>query len=137
MEHRVVDREPKLVTWDRFRGISLQVACDPVFATRSAGFLSLRPYSPWTGAALGSALRDPEEDWTARFTHHRAWYPARHILLLRFILLHAACERRTELLGDDEWLTQAVIKLQPPRYYQETTALRLVEETLGDLRRAA
>ncbi|MFF2141461.1 hypothetical protein [Kitasatospora sp. NPDC058190] len=51
--------------------------------------------------------------------------------------MHVARERHTELLGDDAWLTDAVDKLTPPHRYQETTALRLVEPTPGDLRRTA
>ncbi|HJD80729.1 hypothetical protein [Kitasatospora aureofaciens] len=135
MEHRVVGEEPELVAWSRFRGIHLQVACDPVSATRTFALLTLRPSNPWAGAELGSRLRDPEEDWRANYTHHRALYSFRHILLLRFMLMHVSCEHHTELLGEDTWLTWAVGKLAPLRCYQETTALRMVEETLGDLRR--
>ncbi|MFG2841945.1 hypothetical protein ACGF12_02080 [Kitasatospora sp. NPDC048296] len=49
--------------------------------------------------------------------------------------MHVACERRTELLGDDAWLTEAVEKLTPPHCHRETTALRPVEQKPGDLRR--
>ncbi|MFJ9771315.1 hypothetical protein ACIRVF_08725 [Kitasatospora sp. NPDC101157] len=51
------------------------------------------------------------------------------------MLTHVSCEHRSELPGDEARLTWPVGELAPLRRHQETTALRMVEETLGDLRR--
>ncbi|MER7668453.1 hypothetical protein ABTY61_08285 [Kitasatospora sp. NPDC096128] len=48
---------------------------------------------------MGSFPRDPEEDWNARFIHHRTWYPHRRILGLRFLPMHVACSKRLAAPG--------------------------------------
>ncbi|WP_329490471.1 hypothetical protein OG618_28820 [Kitasatospora sp. NBC_01246] len=106
--HRVVGREPHPVAWDRLMELGVAVTADRFSSSRVGGLLSRTPGITTHGSCLRAMVRHPYDMWSAGFSHHRAFYPSREIVLLQSLLGLVVDRKRAELLGDDAWLTTAV-----------------------------
>ncbi|MFJ9952270.1 hypothetical protein [Kitasatospora sp. NPDC091207] len=108
--HRVLGRDPHLVTWDRLMELGVAVTVDRFSSSRIGGLLSKSAVSS-RGSCLRSMVRHPYDLWSPEFTHHRGFYSAREISLLDVLLGTVVGRKRAELLGDDAWLTSAVHRM--------------------------
>ncbi|MFF2042661.1 hypothetical protein ACFVVX_19745 [Kitasatospora sp. NPDC058170] len=111
LAHRVVDRDPHLVTWDRLMELGVAVTVDRFSSSRFGGLLSKTPGITTRGSCLRAMVRHPYDMWSPEFSHHRAFYSPREIALLDPLLGLVVERKRAELLGDDAWLTAAVRRM--------------------------
>ncbi|EYT78116.1 hypothetical protein CF54_39190 [Streptomyces sp. Tu 6176] len=81
-----------------------------------AGLLGGLP-GPWRHGSgyLHLTLRDPYEDWVARFSRHPRHYPATGILLFGELMKRLLDESRAHLLGDPALLDRVVGRLATER----------------------
>ncbi|MEV0532981.1 hypothetical protein [Kitasatospora sp. NPDC050463] len=113
--HRVTGRDPHLVPWERLMELGVAVTVDRFSSSRIGGLLSKTAMST-RGSCLRAMVRHPYDMWSPEFSHHRGFYSSREIVLLQVLLGTVVDRKRSELLGDDAWLTAAVHRMAEHRF---------------------
>ncbi|MFE0629458.1 hypothetical protein ACFW3D_21170 [Streptomyces sp. NPDC058864] len=111
------------LAWSRVREIVLSV--QPHRADHSKRLRRVAVLLSWLGrptqhvglaANVGVGARNPYEQWSADFTHHARRYPRREITAACLLLDEVAASGRAARLGDPEWLSAVVRKLEGHPY---------------------
>ncbi|MFI5534031.1 hypothetical protein ACIA8O_36380 [Kitasatospora sp. NPDC051853] len=118
--HHAEGTQGELIPWSRIMpGVGLQIG----HGTKGSGYwgdVGLTgllgglpgPFQGRGGGHLSMTLRHPYEYRKLTFDRHPTWYRTAHVLLLAELLTHAVSEGDAHRLGDAEWLTWAVGRLE-------------------------
>ncbi|MGW2599903.1 hypothetical protein [Streptomyces klenkii] len=90
---------------------------------------------PWRGHGRGYlhlTLRHPYKDWAAPFLLHPRWYRPTELVLLQELLEQTGGAGETHRLGDAEWLSRVVERLEG----QRPRSARKIRELVGEARGA-
>ncbi|MFL4949179.1 hypothetical protein ACJ6WE_17855 [Streptomyces sp. MMS24-I31] len=114
------DSEGQLIPWPRIMlGMNLTMGSKyPARGSNGFGGLLGGLPGPWRGRGSGylhMTLRDPYENWIARFDRHPRSYPGAHLVFLQTLTMQVIDAGQAHLLGDPEWLGRVVARLAPQR----------------------
>lgn len=133
-EHRVTGREPFPVPWNRLMSLQLGVTSGRFTGAPAGGLPTGQDGAIGAhGSCLSAMVRHPYDMWKPRFVHHRWWYPAPELTVLRQLLGAIVDLGRVERLGDDAWLTSAVEELAADRHLRRWRTGKAVTEGVKEI----
>ncbi|WP_052851086.1 hypothetical protein [Streptomyces avicenniae] len=105
---------PAVIPWSRFLVLHLRATRQGWMATRPMGMLNGAGYGTVggpTACSMAGVLRDPYAYWSENYAHHRRPYDHKDIYLAGHLFPVAVKAGAARLLGDPEWVGEAVARL--------------------------
>ncbi|MGW2347689.1 hypothetical protein [Actinacidiphila glaucinigra] len=132
--------EQQLIAWSRLMNFGLETQPGKIASSKGLertakilAHLSGVPYAASGGARVGATLRSPYEDWGADFDHHSRRYPRHHIKLADEFLKQVIARNKANHLGDPDWVSVAVEKLNQIPKSGARSRKSAIEEILDSL----
>ncbi|MFE9661313.1 MULTISPECIES: hypothetical protein [unclassified Streptomyces] len=131
--HRAAGAPERVVTWDRFLDLDTLVTStrESPRPTGGATDLAGEVPAPGAGSCLRATLRDPDENWVGRFSHHARLYTVSEVLLAGELLRQTVEAGHAAWLGDLGWLDHTVGRLAPLEPRTNRAARLAVAEVLA------
>ncbi|WP_445396972.1 hypothetical protein ACSMX9_24405 [Streptomyces sp. LE64] len=128
--HRAAGAPEQLVAWDRFLNLDTLVT-----STRWPGSPAPTghpgPEAAPQDSCLRATLRQPDENWVGRFSHHDRDYPVSEVLLVGELLRQTVEAGHAAWLGNPGWLEHTVARLAPLAPRTNRAARLAVAEVLA------